>query len=50
MGQYEGKYAVVGDSPYAVQTYLDAQDAYALRDRLNGLKESPWYREVSHDD
>lgn len=50
LGQYEGKYAVVGDSPYAVQAYLSAQQAFSLRDRLNGLKESPWYEEVAHDD
>ena len=49
LGQYEGKYAVVGDSPYAVQTCLSAQQAFALRDRLNGLKESPWYEGDKHE-
>lgn len=49
LGQYEGKYAVVGDRPYAVQTYLNAQQAFALRDRLNGLKESPWYEGDKHE-
>jgi len=48
-GEYKGRYAVVGDTPYAVKTDLNPIVAYALRDRLNGLKESPWYEVDKHE-